>query len=71
MAGVVFADEMGEDGNALDQAMQCMRALEAQERELRRSSLRDRIRTAERNGKFDEAMVLMEEFNRFELKRST
>ena len=71
LSGVVFADEMGEDGNALDQAMQCLRALEAQERELRRSSLRERIRTAERNGKFDEAMVLMEEFNRFELKRNT
>ena len=71
LAGVVFADEMGEDGNALNQAMQCMRALEAQERELRRSSLRERIRTAERNGKLNEAMALMEEFNRFELKRNT
>ena len=71
LAGVVFADEMGEDGNALDQAMQCLRALEAQERELRRSSLREKIRTAERNGKFDEAMVLMKEFNGFELKRNT
>ena len=71
LAGVVFADELGEDGNALNQAMQCMRALEAQERELRRSSLRERIRTAERNGKLNEAMALMEEFNRFELKRNT
>ena len=71
LAGVVFADEMSEDGNALDQAMQCLRALEAQEREMRRSSLREKIRTAERNGKFDEAMVLMEEFNRFELKRNS
>ena len=70
LASVVFADEMGEDANALEQALQCLRALEAQDRELRRSTLRDRIRTAERSGDLEEAMKLMEEFNRFELKRN-
>ena len=69
LTGVVFADEMGEEVSALEQAVQCLRALEGQDRELRRSSLRDRIKAAERSGDMPEAMRLSEELDRLSVKR--
>ncbi len=70
LAAVVFADEMGEDSNALDQAAQCLRALEAQNREMQRASLREKIKAAERNGDLSEALRLTEEFNRCSVIRN-
>lgn len=70
LSALVFADEMGEEINAMDQAMQCLRALQAQEMELSRSTLRERIRAAERSGDFQAAMSLMEEFNQLSVKRN-
>lgn len=70
LASVVFADEMSDDAIALDQALSCLRALEAQESELVRSALREKIRVAERSGNLTEAMRLMEELNRFSVKRN-
>ena len=69
LASVVFADEIGEEFRALDQANQCLLALEAQNREMQVTSLRDSIRAAERNGNFPEAMRLMEELNELSVKR--
>lgn len=70
LANVVFADELGEEGNACETARHCLRALEAQDREYRRTALRERIKSAERSGNFQEAMRFMEELNRFEVKRN-
>jgi len=74
LAGVIFADEMSEEDSgldraALDQARACLRAIEAQDRELQRSSLRERIKAAERKGDFAGAMKMMEELAAFEVKR--
>ncbi|MGI8741677.1 MAG: DNA primase [Bryobacteraceae bacterium] len=66
---LVFADELGEEAGAFEQAMECLRTLESQNRQLQRTNLRDRIRTAERNGDMREALRLMEELNELPLKR--
>jgi DNA primase len=63
LAAVVFADEMNEDGKALEQATECLRALETQDRELHRAALRERVKQAERGGNFDEALRLMQELD--------
>jgi DNA primase len=69
LATVVFADEMSEDSHALDQASRCLQALEEQDRELSNSSLRERIKAAERSGNIAEAMRLMKEFDAASVKR--
>lgn len=60
---LVFADELGEEVEAFHQALECLRTLESQNRELRRAALRDRIKAAERNGDMGEALRLMEQLN--------
>ncbi len=70
LAGMVFADEIREEVSALDQAVECLRAIGAQDRELLRSSLRNSIRAAERSGQIPEAMRLMEELNRLSVKQN-
>jgi len=69
LASVVFADEIGDEFLALDQANQCLRTLEAQNREMQVSHLRDSIRASERAGNFSEAMRLMEQLNELSVKR--
>ena len=69
LAAVVFADEIGDESVALDQAKQCLVTLEAQNREMQASSLRESIRIAERKGDFSEAMRLMEQLNDLSVKR--
>jgi DNA primase len=69
LASVVFADEIGDEFLAFDQANQCLRTLEAQNREIQVDSLRDSIRAAERNGNIADAMRLMEELNNLSVKR--
>lgn len=64
LSSLVFADEVGEESQALRQAQDCLRSLEAQHREQRRSSLRARIKTAEQGGNLPEALKLAEELNR-------
>ena len=63
LAKVVLADELGEEHRALEQAMECLRTLESQNRELQRAGLRDKIKMAERNGDMGEALRLMEDLN--------
>jgi hypothetical protein len=70
LSGIVFADEMGEESASLEQALQCLRALEDQSRERERAELRQKIKMAERSGNFDQAMRLMEELRRWEMKRN-
>jgi DNA primase len=55
---MLFADEVGEESVSLEQAMECVRALEASEVELSRAGLRARIKAAERAGNLEEAMRL-------------
>jgi DNA primase len=69
LASIVFADEISDELVALDQANQCLRTLEAQSREMQVAALRDRVRAAEKNGNFLDAMRLMEELNELSVKR--
>ncbi|MDQ6759981.1 MAG: DNA primase [Acidobacteriota bacterium] len=69
LAKVVFADELGEESRALDQAVECLRTLENQNRDLHRTGLRDRIKSAERTGNMPEALRLMQQLNELSSKR--
>ena len=66
---VVFADELGEESRALEQALECLRTLENQNRDLHRTSLRDKIKSAERIGDIPEALRLMQQLNELPAKR--
>jgi DNA primase len=67
---VAFADEWGEESRALEQALECLRTLENQNRDLHRTGLRDRIKSAERTGDMTEALRLMQQLNELSMKRS-
>ncbi|MDQ2944452.1 MAG: hypothetical protein M3Y27_00640, partial [Acidobacteriota bacterium] len=69
LAKVVFADELGEETRALDQALECLRTLENQNRDLHRTGLRDKIKSAERAGDMPEALRLMQQLNELSMKR--
>ena len=69
LAKVVFADELGEETRALDQALECLRTLENQNRDLYRTGLRDKIKSAERAGDMPEALRLMQQLNELSMKR--
>jgi ferritin-like metal-binding protein YciE len=69
LASVAFADEVSDESLALEQAKGCLRALEAQNREMEVGAYRDLIRAAERSGDFPEAMRLTAQLNDLFLKR--
>ena len=66
---LIFADDISAGEQALEQAWGCFRALENQNMELQHAALRDMVVAAERRGDLTEAMRLMEELNRANLKR--
>lgn len=63
---LLLADETGEEAFSPEQALACLRRLETTDRESRRADLRARVKAAEREGKFDEALQWMTELNRLE-----
>ena len=64
LARLAFADELENDDLSVSQAQACLSRMEASARESRRAQLKQRIREAERAGRLDEALALMEELNR-------
>jgi DNA primase len=70
LASAVLADEMGEGTVSLDQARACLRTLELSDRKNIQTDLRLRIRAAEREGDFNEAMRLVSELNRVQQRSS-
>ncbi|MBN8729738.1 MAG: DNA primase [Acidobacteria bacterium] len=61
---LAFADEMEHEDLDLSQAQACLSRMEASGQESQRTRLKQRIREAEREGRLEEAMALMEELNR-------
>jgi DNA primase len=66
LSRLVFADESSEESLAADQVRDCMRVLERQDQELRRSSLKARVQAAERSGNLTEALRLSQELHDLE-----
>ncbi len=64
LSSVAFADEIGEENYTLEQAVACLRRLEAESGESQRALLRRRVEEAERAGDLTEALRLNEELNR-------
>jgi DNA primase len=63
LASVAFADALDIEEASLEQALAFLPELERKEREAGIADIKARIRDAEQNGNFAEAMVLMEELN--------
>ncbi len=61
ISSFVFADEMEEEHYSLGQALACLKRLEEEELESRRTELRRRVKEAERSGNLPEALRLAEE----------
>ena len=64
LSAVIFADEVLEEEKAPEQAQACLRSLQAQDPKSEIAALRMQIKTAEREGKIEEAMRLAEELDR-------
>jgi len=64
LSSVIFADEVLEEDQAREQALSCLRSLKAQDPKSEVAALRARIKTAEREGNFEEVMRLAEELDR-------
>ena len=64
LSTVVFADEQLEEEKAREQALACLRSLQALDPKSEVAALRAQIRTAEREGNLKEAMRLAEELDR-------
>jgi hypothetical protein len=58
LSAVIFADEELEEEMAAEQASFCLRSLKAQDPKSEIAALRARIKAAERQGNFEEAMRL-------------
>jgi DNA primase len=56
LAGVLFADELEGDQNAVAQAMACVRLLQQSDRQARAAELKSQARAAERGGNVAEAL---------------
>jgi DNA primase len=69
LAEIGFSELGIPEEGAAEQALQCLRALEAKATDARRETLRRQVRELEQSGNFTEAMRLAEELNT--LKRST
>jgi DNA primase len=63
---MVTADEMGDDAECLVQAEACLRRLEEDFRRRQIDELRARVKTAEREGKSEEALQWFSELHRLE-----
>jgi DNA primase len=63
LSSVVFADEVLEEGKAAEQALACLRSLKSQNPRSEAAALRARIKAAERQGDFEEAMRLAKELD--------
>jgi len=68
---IVAADEIGDDEACLAQAEACLRRLNEDFRRKRITELKVRIKNAERNGTFEEALRLMAELHNLEQEAST
>lgn len=66
LAAVAFGEETHGETDWLEQARECMRCLHLQTIETEKAELRERIRSAERAGKLDEALQLAQELKRLE-----
>ncbi len=64
LSSVIFADEVLEEDKAREQALSCLRSLKAQDPKSEVAALRAQIKTAEREGNFEEVMRLAEELDR-------
>ena len=64
LSAVIFADEVLEEEKALEQAQACLRSLQAQDPKTEMAGLRAQIKTAEREGKIEEAIRLASELDR-------
>ena len=62
---VASADEIGDDEACLAQAVACLRRLDGDERR-RMDDIRGRVKAAERDGKFEDALRWMAELSRLE-----
>jgi len=63
LSSVLFADEALEEEKAAEQAMACLRSLKLQDPRSEAAALRARIKAAERQGDFEEAMRLAQELD--------
>jgi hypothetical protein len=61
---IVAADEMMDDARALEQARSCVRRLEADIRKRELDEMRSRVKTAEREGRVEEALGWIAEIER-------
>jgi DNA primase len=66
LASAVLADETNEDVFSLEQGEACLRSLESSQHETQRATLKARVKAAERDGNFGEAVRLAEELARLE-----
>jgi len=64
LSGVIFADEVLEEGKAVEQALSCLRSLRAQDPKSEIAALLAKIKAAERAGNIEEAMRLAQEVDR-------
>jgi len=64
LSAVIFADEVLEEEKAHEQAQACLRILQAQDPKTEMAALRAQIKTAEREGRIEEAMRLAQELDR-------
>jgi len=63
---VLAADEIGDDALYGEQARACLRRLETDFKRRQLDQVRDRIKSAEREGRFEEALKLLVELSRLE-----
>ena len=66
LASVAFADKPDDEEYSLEQAVECLRRLEQDDREAQRAALKSRIKDAERAGMLEEALRIAEELARLE-----
>ena len=71
LSAVIFADEVLEEEKAPEQAQACLRSLQSQDPKSEIAALRARIKTAEREGKLEEAIRLAEELDRIARTRNS
>ena len=64
LSSVIFADEVLEEGKAVEQALACLRTLQSQDPKSEIAALRTQIKAAEREGNLQEAIRLAQELDR-------
>jgi DNA primase len=63
---LAFADDSDEEALTLENALHCIEKIDPADRELRRLELRSQIKSAEREGRLEQALELMKELSRIE-----